>query len=101
MAQHEVRIRNGMKTYSLLQQLLTGSTDPAVREAFNNTKQEVGYGLLLKRYTDDITQANEQQIRQATSNSIPRVAPLYFSFRIMVECGVLRLIAACFWNVLR
>lgn len=103
MVQHEVRIRNGMKAYSLLQQLREGSTDPAVREAFNNSKQDLGYGLLLKRYTDDITQANEQQIRQATSDSIPRVAPLYFSFRIMVGCGVLMLllIAACFWTVLR
>ncbi|MBT9431324.1 cytochrome ubiquinol oxidase subunit I [Candidatus Sodalis endolongispinus] len=103
MAQHEVRIRNGIKAYSLLQQLREGSTDPAVREAFNSSKQDLGYGLLLKRYTDDITQANEQQIRQATSDSIPRVAPLYFSFRIMVGCGVLMLllIAACFWTVLR
>lgn len=92
MAQHEVRIRNGMKAYSLLQQLREGSTDPAVREAFNSSKQDLGYGLLLKRYTDDITQANEQQIRQATSDSIPRVAPLYFSFRIMVGCGVLMLL---------
>lgn len=101
MTQHEVRIRNGMKAYSLLQQLREGSTDPAVREAFNSAKQDLGYGLLLKRYTDDITQASEQQIRQATSDSIPRVAPLYFSFRIMVGCGVLMLIAVCFWTVLR
>lgn len=103
MTQHEVRIRNGMKAYSLLQQLREGSTDPSMREAFNNAKQDLGYGLLLKRYTDDITQASEQQIRQATSDSIPRVAPLYFSFRIMVGCGVLMLllIAACFWTVLR
>ncbi|MEN3258861.1 cytochrome ubiquinol oxidase subunit I [Sodalis endosymbiont of Spalangia cameroni] len=103
MTQHEVRIRNGMKAYSLLQQLREGSTDPEVRAAFNSAKQDLGYGLLLKRYTDDITQASEQQIRQATSDSIPRVAPLYFSFRIMVGCGVLMLllIAACFWTVLR
>ncbi|OIV47254.1 cytochrome d terminal oxidase subunit 1 [Sodalis sp. TME1] len=103
MTQHEVRIRNGMKAYSLLQQLREGSTDPAVRAAFNSAKQDLGYGLLLKRYTDDITQASEQQIRQAISDSIPRVAPLYFSFRIMVGCGVLMLllIAACFWTVLR
>ncbi|CUX96685.1 cytochrome ubiquinol oxidase subunit I [Candidatus Doolittlea endobia] len=103
MAQNEVRIRNGIKAYSLLQQLREGSTDHAVREAFNNSKQDLGYGLLLKRYTNDITQANEQQIRQATRNSIPRVAPLYFSFRIMIGCGVLMLglIATCFWTVLR
>lgn len=103
MTQHEVRIRNGMKAYSLLMQLLEGSVEPAVHEAFNNTKQDLGYGFLLKRYIDDITQASEQQIYKATRDSIPHVAPLYFSFRIMVVCGLimLMLISACFWTVLR
>lgn len=103
MIQHEMRIRNGIKAYRLLLLLRKDSTDSAVREAFNSVKQDLGYGLLLKRYTSDITQANEEQISQATSDSIPRVAPLYFSFRIMVVCGVLmlQLITACFWTVLR
>ncbi|SNC59108.1 cytochrome ubiquinol oxidase subunit I [Sodalis endosymbiont of Henestaris halophilus] len=103
MMYHELRIRNGIKAYSLLQQLREGNMDPSVREAFNSTKQDLGYGLLLKRYTDDITQASEQHIHQATNDSIPRVAPLYFSFRIMVGCGLLMLllIAICFSTVLR
>ncbi|CUX97182.1 cytochrome ubiquinol oxidase subunit I [Candidatus Hoaglandella endobia] len=103
MTQHEVRIRNGMKAYSLLQQLRRGSTDQLVREAFNNNRQDLGYGLLLQRHTDNIVQANEQQIQQATYDSIPRVAPLYFSFRIMVGCGMLMLllIVACFWTVVQ
>ncbi|CUX96353.1 Cytochrome bd-I ubiquinol oxidase subunit 1 [Candidatus Gullanella endobia] len=103
MVQHEIRIRNGMKAYSLLKQLREGNTNPIVRKAFINSKQDLGYGLLLKRYTDDITQANEQQICQATRDSIPQVAPLYFSFRIMVGCSVimLMLIAFCFLAVIR
>ena len=103
MAQHEVRIRNGMKAYSLLNELRAGSQDPAVRDAFNSHKQDLGYGLLLKRYTDNVADATEAQIRQATQDSIPRVAPLYFAFRIMVLCGVLLLgiIALAFWSVLR
>ncbi|MDU3077274.1 MAG: cytochrome ubiquinol oxidase subunit I, partial [Mixta calida] len=45
----------------------------------------------------------EAQIKQATQDSIPHVAPLYFSFRIMVLCGVLMLsiIGLSFWSVLR
>jgi cytochrome d ubiquinol oxidase subunit I len=35
MVQHEERIRNGMKAYSLLEQLRAGSTDQAVRDQFN------------------------------------------------------------------
>ena len=103
MAQHEVRIRNGMKAYTLLNELRSGSHDPAVREAFNQHKQDLGYGLLLKRYTPDVANASEAQIQQAVKDSIPRVAPLYFAFRIMVLAGVLLLgiITFSFWSVIR
>ena len=103
MAQHEVRIRNGMKAYALLNQLRSGSEDPAVREAFDQSKQDLGYGLLLKRYTPNVADATEAQISQAVKDSIPRVAPLYFAFRIMVLAGVLLLgiITFSFWSVIR
>lgn len=103
MKEHEVRIRNGMKAYQLLQELRTGNTDPAVRDAFNHAKQDLGYGLLLKRYTDNPAQASEEQIAKATKDSIPEVAPLYFAFRIMVGCGILMLLVsfASFYSVAR
>ncbi len=103
MTQHQIRIRNGMKAYELLQQLRSGHADAAVRSQFNEVKQDLGYGLLLKRYTDDVPNATEDQIQRATNDSIPRVAPLYFSFRIMVLGGVLMLIiiTLSFWSVVR
>lgn len=103
LAQHEVRIRNGIQAYALLNELRAGSQDPAVRQAFEASKQDLGYGLLLKRYTDKVTDASEAQIKQAAQDSIPRVAPLYFAFRIMVLCGVLLLgiITLAFWSVIR
>lgn len=59
--------------------------------------------MLLKRYTPNVTDATEAQIQLATKDSIPRVAPLYFAFRIMVACGVIMLliIGLSFWNVIR
>jgi len=103
LSQHEVRIRNGMKAYALLNELRAGSKDPAVRSQFEASKQDLGYGLLLKRYTPDVANATEAQIQKATQDSIPRVAPLYFAFRIMVLCGVLLLgiIALSFLSVIR
>lgn len=103
MAEHQVRIRSGIKAYQLLEELRRGNTDPAVRIAFSDIKQDLGYGLLLKRYTENVTDATEVQIQQATQDSIPRVAPLYFAFRIMVLCAVLMLfvIVMSFWSVLR
>ncbi|MEA9392308.1 cytochrome ubiquinol oxidase subunit I [Acerihabitans sp. TG2] len=103
LAQHQIRIRNGMKAYALLQQLRSGDADPAVRSKFEQVKKDLGYGLLLKRYTNDVANATEAQIQSATNDSIPRVAPLYFSFRIMVAGGVLMLIiiSMSFWSVIR
>ena len=103
MVQHEARIRNGMIAYKLLEELRAGSADPAVRASFNDVKADLGYGLLLKRYTQDVSGASEDQIQMAVKDSIPEVLPLYFAFRIMVACGVLMLfiIAACFWSVIR
>lgn len=103
IAQHEVRIRNGMKAYQLLEELRSGNTEPDVRDEFNKTKQDLGYGMLLKRYTPKVTDVMQAQIQLATKDSIPRVAPLYFAFCIMVACGVLMLliIGLSFWNVIR
>ncbi len=103
MAQHEVRIRNGMKAYNLLEELRSGNTDPVVRSDFEKAKQDLGYGMLLKRYTSNVTDATEAQIQQATKDSIPRVLPLYFAFRIMVAAGFLMLaiIGLSFFAVLR
>jgi len=103
MVQHQIRIRNGMKAYALLQELRRGNADPALLTQFNEVKQDLGYGLLLKRYTENVANATEDQIQSATRDSIPRVAPLYFSFRIMVLGGVLMfiIITMSFWSVIR
>ncbi|CAK9884473.1 MAG: Cytochrome bd-I ubiquinol oxidase subunit 1 [Candidatus Erwinia impunctatus] len=103
MVQHEVRIRNGMEAYQLLESLRSGDKNPAVRSAFDSVKHDLGYGLLLKRYTPNVSDATEAQIQQATKDSIPRVAPLYFAFRIMVACGglMLLIIGFAFISVLR
>jgi len=103
MVEHEGRIRNGMTAYKLLEELRGGSSDPAVRASFNEVKKDLGYGLLLKRYTPNVSDATEEQIQKAVKDSIPEVLPLYFAFRIMVACGLLMLviIAACLWTVIR
>jgi cytochrome d ubiquinol oxidase subunit I len=59
--------------------------------------------MLLKRYTDNPADASDAQIQKATKDSIPRVLPLYFAFRIMVACGILMLvlIGLSFFAVIR
>ena len=88
---NRVRIRNGMKAYGLLQELRSGKRDQALIEAFEKVKKDLGYGLLLKRYTENVVDATDEQIELAVKYSIPRVAPLFWTFRVMVASGFIML----------
>ena len=87
VAENEVRIQDGVKAYGLLQQMRAGDTSPAVLQEFNRFKPNLGYGLLLKRYTAKVTDATPEQIHRAAQDTIPNVAVMFWSFRIMVGLG--------------
>jgi len=91
MDKNRGRIRTGIKAYGLLQALREGRKDGNTQAEFERCKQDLGYGLLLKRYTDSVVDATEEQIEQAVRDSIPRVVPLFWSFRVMVACGLVML----------
>ena len=63
--------------------------DEQALAVFNTHGKYLGYGLLLKKYTESVTDANEMQINQAANDLVPKVMPIFFSFRIMVACGLL------------
>jgi len=88
LREHSVqRIRSGMQAYAGLQKLRTGDNSEATRELFSRHKADLGYGLLLKKYTDQVVDADEATIQKAADDSIPNVAPLFWTFRVMVACG--------------
>ena len=91
-SEHELRVRNGMTAYDLLTKLQSGDKSDETRARFDEVKQDLGYGLLLKRYTANVTDATDDQIKAAVDDSIPQVLPLFFAFRIMVACGMLMLV---------
>lgn len=90
--EHEQRIRGGMKAYAALQHLRANPSDPEAKAAFVALKDDLGYGLLLKRHAPNVVDATEEQIQKAVKDAIPPVAPLFWAFRIMVGCGVLMLV---------
>jgi len=89
---NRVHIRNGIKAYGLLQQLREGDRDEVLIAEFESVKKDLGYGLLLKQYTEKVVDATDEQIELAVKNSIPQVAPLFWTFRVMVACGFIMLI---------
>ena len=81
------KIKNGMIAYGELQKLRAGDRSDATKASFNAHKDDLGYGLLLKKYTEQVTNADAVMIDKAANDTIPKVAPLLWTFRIMVASG--------------
>jgi cytochrome bd ubiquinol oxidase subunit I len=100
---HEARIHSGMKAYAALQKLRAGDRTPETKAEFERAKADLGYGLLLRKYTDKVVDASPEQIKQAVEDTIPQVAVLFWSFRLMVGLGLwfLFVFAAAFYVMAR
>ena len=81
------RIKNGMLAYAELEKLRGGDVSDTTKQAFDEHKADLGYGLLLKKYTDKVVDADAPTIAKAANDTIPKVAPLFWTFRIMVASG--------------
>ncbi|MDT4292000.1 cytochrome ubiquinol oxidase subunit I [Methylomonas sp. MO1] len=86
-----LRVESGMVAYDNLQKLRAGDNSPSVKQHFADHKADLGYGLLLKKYTDKVIDADAATIQKAANDTIPKVAPLFWTFRIMVACGFIML----------
>jgi len=100
---HEEKILEGIKAHQLLEKIKQSKT-PSVQllNEFDQVKHNLGYALLLKKYTPNIYEATESQIKEAANDSVPKVAPLFWSFRVMVASGFLMLllfILAFYYNI--
>jgi cytochrome d ubiquinol oxidase subunit I len=82
-----------------LEKLRGGDKSPETIQLFNQHKKDLGYGLLLKRYTLRVVDATDAQIKLAALGTIPNVALMFWSFRIMVGLGfyMLALIGVTFY----
>lgn len=102
-ARHEERIRSGMLAHEALETMRADGSNQAARATFDRHRQDLGYGLLLTPYAKEIGKADEAAIAKAVADSIPQVAPLFWSFRLMVGIGVvlLALFAAAFLQLCR
>ncbi|MGU5792552.1 cytochrome ubiquinol oxidase subunit I [Aeromonas hydrophila] len=102
-ARHEERIRSGMLAHEALEAMRADGSNQTARATFERHRQDLGYGLLLTPYAKEIGKADEAAIAKAVADSIPQVAPLFWSFRLMVGIGVvlLLLFAAAFLQLCR
>jgi cytochrome d ubiquinol oxidase subunit I len=85
------RIVSGIEAYAILQRLRADSApvpDVDAVQRFEAHQADLGYGLLLLRYTDNPALATAQQIDTAAWSTVPNVPVLFWSFRCMVGLGI-------------
>jgi cytochrome d ubiquinol oxidase subunit I len=85
------RIVSGMEAYAMLQRLRSSETamhDADTLRRFEAHQADLGYGLLLLRYTDNPAAASAPQIDAAAWSTVPNVPVLFWSFRCMVALGI-------------
>jgi cytochrome d ubiquinol oxidase subunit I len=89
IADNKWRIKSGLIAYDALNQYKEDRNNIQAKALFEKHVGDLGYALLLFRNLPDITKATDFDIAFAAENSIPKVAPMFFSFRIMVGLGML------------
>ncbi len=103
VAEAQTRIRNGIPAYAAIEALHKDPNDAAAREALASHVSDLGYALLLKRYDPNVVDATDAEIAQAAQDTIPAVAVLFWSFRVMVGLGFgfIALFSVAFWLAAR
>ena len=84
----KLKIKDGMIAYNALKTLQKEPNNEEAKKVFSEHSDSLGYALLLKKYTENVTDATEDQINLAAQDLKPKVLPMFFSFRIMVACGI-------------
>jgi cytochrome bd ubiquinol oxidase subunit I len=104
----KLRVVSGIDAYSALQVLQSKAPDSEDEDAmttdeakrrFEAHEADLGYGMLLLRYTANPAQATAQQIEAAAWTTVPNVPVLFWAFRVMAGIGLflIALFAAAFY----
>ena len=86
-AKNKERIVSGIEALKALDVMRKDPNDAAAKDTFEKHRADMGYGLLVKAYAPDVSQATPEMIEQAAKDSVPKVAPLFWTFRVMVALG--------------
>jgi cytochrome d ubiquinol oxidase subunit I len=96
----KLRIGNGIQAYDAMLVLRADKDNAQARTTLAAHDKDMGYALLLKRFIDDPRKATPADIQKAADSTIPNVPVIFWSFRIMVACGMyfILLFAFSFWK---
>jgi cytochrome bd ubiquinol oxidase subunit I len=99
VAENEANIRLGIYAYGALTKLHKNPHDVEAQQLLSRYNHYLGYAFLLKRHYEPVVGASEAHIKAAAQDTVPRVAPLFWSFRLMLLCGFwfIALFIGAFW----
>ena len=97
------RIYSGIQAVVALERLRKNRQDVDAEAQLRLHQADLGFGLLLKKYTTNVAEATPEMIDRAVKDTVPRVTPMFWGFRIMVGLGflMLALFALAFWSTLK
>ncbi|MDY0012222.1 MAG: cytochrome ubiquinol oxidase subunit I [Rhodocyclaceae bacterium] len=84
---NRLRIVSGIEAVVALEGLRKTPGDENLRREFEEHRADLGFGLLLRKYVGSMEQVTPEIIERAVADTIPRVAPMFWTFRIMVALG--------------
>lgn len=102
-AKNRERIISGIDAVTALEALRKDRSNVQAKATFEKHQADLGFGLLLKKYVVNVREATPEIIDKATNDTIPRVAPMFWGFRVMVGLGflMLGLFVMTFWSTLK
>ncbi|MDY0013438.1 MAG: cytochrome ubiquinol oxidase subunit I [Rhodocyclaceae bacterium] len=87
IALNRERIVSGIEAVKALEQVRRDPADETARARLLAHQPDLGFGLLLKKYVRDMDAVTPALIDRAAAGTIPRVTPLFWTFRLMVVLG--------------
>lgn len=84
---NETRLRNGSRAVAALDEYRAHPEDAKALTTFTRYRKDMGFGLFMKHFVGDPEKATPADIHRAALATIPKVTPLFWSFRLMVGLG--------------
>ena len=87
LVENRARIVSGIAAVKALEAVRTDVGDDEAKATLERHMSDLGFGLLLRKYVVDMDQVTPEIIDRAARDTIPRVAPMFWAFRVMVALG--------------
>jgi len=103
VASNRERIVTGIEAVKLFDALRADPQNQDIIARFDQVKDDLGFGLLMRRYVNSMDEVTPELIDRAARESIPKVTPLFWTFRLMVAAGfaMLALFIAALWFTIK